>query len=224
MGHIADIVLRDFYPSTEKSIFDVVDSQYIYEVDGQKILSVTDELIDELVNSDIPNRDFLSAVTVEDKNGESYCCYKYSSIIRNRVLARRNYPRIKDVAKDIFFRSALSCENIFDGIEELRKTIKTIPKKLQADYIKEYYKEFRVEKWNFRNYELLYSWIEYMRINDITKTVFGDDELWERIANVVKEKRNSIKEAMKRGKNVNHNFQVKYNYYNNLVKFMENNE
>ena len=134
MGHVADIVLGN-YLSTQQNAFDLVDSKYIYEEDGEKILSVTDELIDELVNSDIPNHDFVPRLEVDENGNPKWYC-KYSSIIGNRVLARRGYPYIEDVIKDIFSSVCLGIPDEFNGLGELQEVIASVAKEIQAEYIK----------------------------------------------------------------------------------------
>ena len=229
MGHIADIVLGD-YLSTQKNAFNLVDSKYIYEEDGEKILSVTDELIDELVNSDIPNHDFVPYLGVDENGNPKWYC-KYSSIIGNRVLVRRGYPCIEDVIKDIFSITCLGVEDEFNGLGELQDVIASIPKETQAEYIKVALNECLHQKYTFgskeyeeTDYNTLYEWIEYMRLEKITKAIFNDDGLWEEIKNILQGKRKHMKETMEKWVIDIPCFQVEYDYHNSLIEFMENNE
>lgn len=221
MGHILDLVLNDDYPPTEKSMFDLVDSKYIYEEDGEKILSVTDELIDELANSDIPNQDFLSSTVVKNEKCQ-WRCRRYSLIVGYRVLARRGYPRIKDVLKIIFTTACLGCEDAFNGVGELRQMVRAIPKEVQVEYIKEKIPEdFYLRIWEPWNSRGLYEWIEYMRTIGITKAVFNDDVLWEQILNILKDLRSKVETLRERWGRETPQQHVQLKYFNSLIKFME---
>ena len=228
MGKIADIVMGD-YSLSETNVFDLVDEKFIREENGEKILEITDELIDKLALSNIPNQQFLDR-DMYSKDGEYLGKFsQYGEIISNHVLARRGYPKVKDVLFDIYnkvYFDYLGYEekiNWYNGIKELHEMIKNIPHDLiikilrkKAELLFERdsnrYLLDRNDKLNF---------INRLREERISKKDFGEDKLWEQIEDYLRKKQKDAQNNIKKWKIDVPYYKFQSKIYEELLNYME---
>lgn len=213
----ADIkLMRDSYnwPQTEKCLFDLLDESKIIETEGRQIIHITDELIDEFVKSNIPNKDFIAYFS--KGNGDyTVLCNRYSNIIGNRVLARRGYPIVKDVLPKILEILLTQRDDGFNGIDELTAMFQTVPRKERAKLIRDHIAD-SVNKYGYGSW--LNNEIEFLMIDGITKYEFENDVLWEAVCVYLSEERRKMNQRAEENNDAYYAKRVEY--YRILIEYM----
>lgn len=229
MGKIADIVMGD-YPISVKSIFELVDEKYIREENGEKVLEITDELINELALSKTPNQEFLVRDTYSNEGEYLGKFSKYGEIISNHVLARRGYPEVDDVLFEIY--NTVYCEylgfgereNWFNGIRELREMLKSVPRYRIAQILKEDIKcffEINQERRTLVDEGKLQKAILRLRAEKIGEREFENDELWNDTVCYLREEQKKWQKESEKWKIDVPYYHYKNKIYIDLLKCME---
>ena len=154
---------------------------------------------------------------------------QYGEILSNHVLARRGYPKVKDVLFDIYnkvYFDYLGYEekiNWYNGIRELHEMIKNIPYDLIIKILR------KKAKLSFESDDNRYlsdkndklNVINRLRKEKIRKKDFGEDKLWEQIEDYLRERQNDAQNNIKKWKIDVPYYKIQCKICEELLNYME---
>lgn len=208
----------------EKTVFDLIDKKYIQE---KNKLDITDELIEELAASKIPNIDFLYKY-IDDGFGGTREIESDYSIIGKWVLVKRGYPAIKDVIAKIYRMSFDWDSEVYgdepylawcSGNHELKEVLKQVPKEDIAYILRMWIKEIVLSRKSIER-DVVNPFFR-LKAEGITKKMFCDDETWEKAIDSLHDECKRILSRIEEIKIPSPYFQRNYSIYMDLIKYME---